>query len=217
MPENRLVLFGKTTDRLRSDWWTPAFAYGSQQTPFHLPHVTRSSVATHLFSIPRVKPALTELAKQRVSSVLFRSDTVGFVHFPIDLGLLVFYSLTCYSYYPVFLTESYPLIFYSPVLTPTHPSLLPRLPACLPACPSPLIPPSSFLKATCSQPVWLSCTLPMKGFLLGWDWVQPSRAWLELRLGPGSPPRSPTAQPHSTCLFWSGPVAQKEITCLCCP
>ena len=44
----------------------------------------------------------------------------------------------------------------------------------------------------------------MKGFLLGWDWVQPSRAWLGLRLGPAPPPSShqpqpPTAQttPHA--------------------
>ncbi|KAI9532097.1 hypothetical protein NQZ68_034985 [Dissostichus eleginoides] len=30
-------------------------------------------------------------------------------------------------------------------------------------------------------------------------------------------PNPPDCTAHSTCLFWSGPVAQKEITCLCCP
>lgn len=36
---------------------------------------------------------------------------------------------------------------------------------------------------------------------------------------PTPPPPPPTLNctAHSTCLFWSGPVAQKEITCLCCP
>lgn len=66
--------------------------------------------------------------------------------------------------------------------------------------PHSLIPPSSFLKATCSQPVWLSCTLPMKGFLLGWDWVQPSRALAgsEAEAGASSPSSSaPTATPHA--------------------
>lgn len=31
------------------------------------------------------------------------------------------------------------------------------------------------------------------------------------------PTPTPHCTDHSTCLFWSGPVAQKEITCLCCP
>lgn len=64
--------------------------------------------------------------------------------------------------------------------------------------PHSLIPPSSFLKATCSQPVWLSCTLPMKGFLLGWDWVQPSRALAGSEAEAGASSSStPTATPHA--------------------
>lgn len=63
---------------------------------------------------------------------------------------------------------------------------------------SPLIPPSSFLKATCSQPVWLSCTLPMKGFLLGWDWVQPSRALAGAEAGASSAAPQPPPPPSTS-------------------
>lgn len=90
-----------------------------------------------------------------------------------------------YSNYPSFLPNHNAHFYFLVLPLSSFPSFCASLP---------LIPPSSFLKATCSQPVWLSCTLPMKGFLLGWDWVQPSRAWL----GPRSPPPT-TAQttPHA--------------------
>lgn len=102
-------------------------------------------------------------------------------------------SLTSDSYYPSFLLDHIPH-FHSLVLPLSSCSCRAR-PPLLP------FPPSSFLKATCSQPVWLSCTLPMKGFLLGWDWVQPSRAWpglgarLALPQAYCHPPPSPNAQP----------------------
>lgn len=97
----------------------------------------------------------------------------------------------------VLLTESYSSFLLSS--PPPPPSLSASLP--------PLIPPSSFLKATCSQPVWLSCTLPMKGFLLGWDWVQPSRAWLRAEAGASlaNPPQPPSLSFSSPTPF---PTAQ---------
>lgn len=151
------------------------------------------------FSIPRVKPALTELPKQYFKCPP-REDTLGFVQLPIHQKKGWGGWNPC-LYVPA---SPYPLI-----IRPRSRNNIPHFatPALhsLPCAtsrihPHSLIPPSSFLKATCSQPVWLSCTLPMKGFLLGWDWVQPSRALAgsEAEAGASFPSSStPTATPHA--------------------
>lgn len=132
-----------------------------------------------------MKPALTDLAKQYFKSVLSGKTQLALCS---SLSIKISASVFSLSPYTLIIRLSYRIIvlIFTLWFSPSH-----SLP------PSPLIPPSSFLKATCSQPVWLSCTLPMKGFLLGWDWVQPSRAWLVLRPASQSPqpPPSPTAQP----------------------
>lgn len=65
---NSHVLFGEH-DRLKNDWQTIAVAYISQRHPFtsHMqPIAPRQPIC---FSIPQVKPALTELPKQYFKSV----------------------------------------------------------------------------------------------------------------------------------------------------
>lgn len=103
---NRLVLFGEHY-RLKNDWRTIAVAYSSQRHPFtsHMQPISQRQPIC--FSIPRVKPALTELAKQYFKCPLWE-DTVGFVQFPIYQNLCLFVAPSPYT---LIIRLSYRIIF----------------------------------------------------------------------------------------------------------
>ena len=85
---------------------------------------------------------------------------------------------------------------------------------------------SSFLKATCS-PARLAQLHPAnEGLFIGLRLSAAKRGLDRADTGANHIPPPTSLLPllpnsdctaHSTCLLWSGPVAYKEITCLCCP
>lgn len=171
-------------------------------TPFHLPRV-----AQYLWDSPSAPPLPGwnqpwQIWLSSISSVLSGETLLALwssLSSSISASALLPQLIALLS---LFLTESYTSFCSQALPLSTFPAFCPF------PSPSPF-PASSFLKATCSQPVWLSCTLPMKGFLLGWDWVQPSRAWLGLKLGPAPLHQPPARLPlllhrqlHMPVLVW---------------